>query len=181
MNKNLYVVEGKDDISKLSSLGLTYIISTSGYCLSSKVISFLKEANKVRKIVIVTDSDNPGKKIREKLHSFLKNYADVNLDKNKSVAHHKLGVAESDINHLKEKIDSYIREDELIKEEELSILDLFELNLEGPNSRTNKEKILNSLPLYKSNTKELLKQLNILKISKTQLEEIINGRFKKSH
>ena len=58
----------------------------------------------------------------------------------------------------------------------LTETDLFLLNISGPNSSKNKEKVINQFHLGYCNSKTLLKRLNLLKVNKEALENIINDK-----
>jgi len=177
MNKHLYVVEGKTDISKLKSLGVQYIIQTNGYNISLNTIEFLKLAQKVRGLVFVLDPDGPGKMIQKMLASVLVNFETVVISKSMSIKNNKVGVAEADVNHLKFKLSKYLKEDNLSEEKDtLTLSDLNELGLSGNNSRSNKNLLHVKYFVNDSNTKTILRDLNILKVSKDEIMEIYNGK-----
>ena len=56
----------------------------------------------------------------------------------------------------------------------LTSTDLFLLNLSGENSSINKQKVIDYYHIGHCNSKTLLKRLNLLGISKEELEKIIN-------
>lgn len=59
-----YVVEGVTDEDKLKKAGCKYVIRTGGVFIQDDIINLIKMTSKVRKIVILTDPDGPGEKIR---------------------------------------------------------------------------------------------------------------------
>ena len=56
----------------------------------------------------------------------------------------------------------------------LTSTDLFLLNVSGSNSSINKEKVINHYHLGHCNSKTLLKRLNLLNVSKQELEILLN-------
>ena len=64
MNKinidGVLIVEGKDDVSYLSSFINALFFTTNGYDINTKKIAFLKEAAKVNKLIVFTDPDEAG-------------------------------------------------------------------------------------------------------------------------
>jgi len=176
MNKPLFVVEGKDDFSKLKSLGLSYIVKTEGKFIRREFIEFLKSASLRRRIVLVFDPDNPGMAIRERVKKEVKNTEDVNLLKFMSSGNKKIGVAEADFTYLKKIMGKYIKEEKESEEREsITLNDLldFGLMLEGWNLK--KEKIRKKYCVYGKSNKTFLDQLNILCIDKNDIKELLDN------
>ena len=65
MSGYVFVCEGNSDISKLKSLGLVHVYKTDGYFLKAELINFLKEVEKVRKVIIFLTLLNICKNISE--------------------------------------------------------------------------------------------------------------------
>ena len=64
MNKmnidGIIVVEGKEDVSYLSSFIKALFFTTNGLDISEEKIEFLKRVSEKQKIIILTDSDKAG-------------------------------------------------------------------------------------------------------------------------
>jgi len=175
MNKPLFVVEGKDDFSKLKSLGFSYIVKTEGRFIRKELIEFLKSASLRRKIVLVFDPDNPGMAIRERIKKEVKNTEDVNLLKSMSSAHKKIGVAEADFTYLKKIMDKYMKKEKESKEmESITLNDLLDLGLMLEGWNLKKEKIRKKYYVYGKSNKTFLDQLNILCIDKNDIKELLD-------
>ena len=75
MNKinidGVLIVEGKDDVSYLSSFVNALFFTTNGYDLCEEKIAFLLEASKRNKLIIYTDPDEAGEMIRNRLKSLI--------------------------------------------------------------------------------------------------------------
>lgn len=171
--KNLYVVEGKDDIAKLTSLGCHFVIQSEGYLVSSCFLSFLKEAVKVRPVVIVTDPDGPGRKIADKISVALQGQAKILiLDKRKASGHGKIGVTETDADYLRGILSPYLKEDEEAKEEDsVSMADLSDLGLAGGEAKMKREAVIRTFSLIPGSVKSLLKQMNILSLTTKKIKD----------
>lgn len=183
MNKlhlnELIVVEGKTDIDFLSSFIEADFYSVNGSAISSKDISFLKEIEKNRPIIILTDPDFPGKKIREILNSNLTNVYNAYVRKEFSIKNHKVGVAESTINEVLLALNN-LKKFETNVNSDLTMNDLYELNLNGSkNSKQLRKTICDYLHIEYLNAKQLLKKLKTLGLNKNDLMEIIkNAKWK---
>lgn len=183
MNKlhlnELIVVEGKTDIDFLSSFIEADFYSVNGSAISSKDISFLKEIEKNRPIIILTDPDFPGKKIREILNSNLTNVYNAYVRKEFSIKNHKVGVAESTINEVLLALNN-LKKFETNVNSDLTMNDLYALNLNGSkNSKQLRKTICDYLHIEYLNAKQLLKKLKMLGLNKNDLMEIIkNAKWK---
>ena len=183
MNKlhlnELIVVEGKTDIDFLSSFIEADFYSVNGSAISSKDISFLKEIEKNRPIIILTDPDFPGKKIREILNSNLTNVYNAYVRKEFSIKNHKVGVAESTTNEVLLALNN-LKKFETNVNSDLTMNDLYALNLNGSkNSKQLRKTICDYLHIEYLNAKQLLKKLKMLGLNKNDLMEIIkNAKWK---
>ena len=65
--KEIIVVEGKTDTALLKELFEVETIETHGLALDDKTLNLIKEASKSRGIIVLTDPDFPGKKIRDQI------------------------------------------------------------------------------------------------------------------
>lgn len=65
--KEIVVVEGKTDTALLKELFEVDTIETHGLALDDKTMALIKEASKKRGIIVLTDPDFPGKKIRDQI------------------------------------------------------------------------------------------------------------------
>ena len=77
------VVEGTNDGSYLSSFIDAMYVCTNGCETPEGELDFLREASKTKQIIILTDSDEAGMKIREKLNRILPNSENAIVDLSK--------------------------------------------------------------------------------------------------
>ncbi len=66
MIKEIIVVEGKDDIQAVKSAVEAEVIATGGFGYDKEFMDKLKIAAENRGVIILTDPDYPGEKIRKK-------------------------------------------------------------------------------------------------------------------
>jgi len=62
--KEVIVVEGRDDITAVKKAVDAEIIATSGFGINAKIIDRIKEAQKRKGVIVLTDPDFAGEKIR---------------------------------------------------------------------------------------------------------------------
>ena len=174
----LIVVEGKTDIDFLSSFLDTDFYSVNGSAINNKDIDFLNNVSLTRKIIVLTDPDYPGQKIRDTINKNVKNNIyNAYVRKEFSIKNHKVGVAESTISEVNYALDNLVEyNDENIEKSDLKLNDLYELGIIGnENSSILREKSDNYYHLGHSNGKQLLNKLRFLGINKDKLMEILKN------
>ena len=162
----ILVVEGKEDASYLSNYIASEIVTTNGFEIPKETITYLKD----KKVIVLTDPDEAGKRIREKLNEILPNSINVEVDIKKCVRNTKNGVAECDIEEVLTKLKPYsINQKD--NESDISLTDLYNLGL--MNNKDLRERVCEILKLGKCNAKTLYKRLLNNNIKLEQLCEII--------
>lgn len=175
---NVIVVEGKMDKDLLESFLEVDIVTTNGSEVSRETINYVKELAKNRNVVVLTDPDAPGKRIRDILNNEIPGLYNAFVPKDKSIKKHKVGVAECDKNTILEALNNLMCPISEKPESDLTVVDLFELGLTGNKEASeNRKKLENALHIDQVNGKTLLKRLKALGINKNDLEEMLkDGR-----
>ena len=172
----IIVVEGASDKALLESFLDAEIIITNGSDVPYETLLFLKKASQEKDIIVLTDPDFPGKKIRDKLDSAIPGLHHAFIPKEKAIKKHKVGVAESDKETILEALNSVKLADSDSKESDITYMDLIELELVGAaSSSIKREKLGKRLNVGYGNGKTLLKRLKILGISKEELKEAMKA------
>lgn len=169
----ILVVEGKSDVSYLSNyIDCEYVI-TNGSEVSKDTINYLKTASKSKRIIVLTDPDYPGKRIRTLLDENIDNLEHAFISKDKAIKHGKVGVAECDIDEIMNALSKCFV-NKKIEVETISINDLYELKLLGSiNSKELREKLSSKLGLGFNNAKSLYKRLNSVKLTKEDIQKLL--------
>lgn len=159
------VTEGKNDVSRLSSFIDSIFVTTNGYDIDKDELDFLSYLPKENKIIILTDSDEAGKTIRERINKYLDNCINIEVDINKCNKNGKHGVAECDnfelLNVLKEHLS-----DKKTNSETVALSDILRLGISDQKTR---EYVCKIFHLGKCNNKTMVKRINYLNI---KLEDI---------
>lgn len=168
------VVEGKTDIAKLEKITNAILISTNGSSVPRETLDYIKELSKERKIIILTDPDYPGLRIRNIINQEIPNAYNAFVSRDKASNGKKLGVAETPIEEIVRALEN-ARVFSLEKEEKLYTLsDLYELGLVGQiNSSFLREKVYKRYNLGYGNAKTLMKRLSSVGIKKEELKEYL--------
>lgn len=167
------VVEGNTDKSFLLSFLDADIVTTNGSDVPRETIEYLKELSKTRDIVVLTDPDSPGKRIRDVLDENISNLKHAYVRKEVSIKHHKVGVAESTKEEVVAALANLIPSKN-VGQGNLKMDDLYSLGLIGrKDSSWKREAIEKSFRLGHTNGKSLLQRLNSLNISKEDLQKAL--------
>ena len=169
----LLVVEGITDVAFLQSFLDADIITTNGSDVPRGTIEYLKEAIKTRDIVVLTDPDSPGKRIRDVLDAEIPGLLHAYVPKEKSIKKHKVGVAESSPEVVLEAL-SFALEYKGRTKGNLTMQDLYDLGLSGSDfAAENRKKVAEALHLGFGNAKTMLKRLNSLGIERAKICEVL--------
>lgn len=169
--KELIVVEGKTDISLLSSRIDAFFFRTNGYALTKEDIAFINLANEYIGVILLLDPDGPGNKIKQKILNIAPSCKVIDLNKKECIKKNKVGVAESNIESTFLEI---LKVATVQKERTFNISkkELCECNLIGSNnSKNTRDRLSKALNINLYNSKDLFLKLNCIKINK---EQIIN-------
>ena len=162
------VVEGKEDVSYLSNYIASEIVPTNGFDVTSSLTTYLKD----KKAIILTDPDEAGQKIREKLNKLLPNAVNVEIDAKYCIRGSKNGVAECDINEILTKLKRFSTTKDNNKTT-IKSSDLYNLGL--INNKDLRNKVCDTLNFGRCNAKTFYKRLLNNNVSLDQLYEIIKS------
>ncbi len=173
--KSLIVVEGIHDLERINKLYKDcLVITTNGSCVSKETLDMIKEYSKTYQIIIFTDPDSPGERIRHKILEVVPNASEAFLPKSECISKNKkkVGIEHARLEDIKEALDKYI--DKTKPEGTLTQIDMLSLGLSGnDNSSVLRDKLSAKLNIGKPNSKTFLKRINALNISYNELESMI--------
>ena len=169
--KEVIVVEGRDDITRVKEAVNADVFSTSGYGYSKK-IEDLTRIYKTRGLIILTDPDGPGLRIREALISKFPEAKVVNIPKRYAI-NKGVGIENVPIDILKSAIQkinpTYIQTDDYY-----TPADMIRLGLSGTSGGGIRRKyISNKLGIPGTSVKHILEGLNTMGVKKEELETIL--------
>lgn len=185
----LIIVEGKYDKIKLESIVDGLIITTNGFGIfrDKEKVDFIKRMAEKRGILILTDSDGAGFKIRNYISGFVPSKYIVNAyipdifgkEKRKTAfsGEGKLGVEGMSTDILMESlIKAGVSVEKEVVENHTSSYDLYSLGVIGTaNSKRRRKTLLNALSLpEKLSTNNLLVYINNT-LSKEEFDEVVNN------
>ncbi|UFU01512.1 ribonuclease M5 (plasmid) [Radiobacillus kanasensis] len=171
--KEVIVVEGKDDTSKIKQAVDADTIETNGSAINEYIIQQIKHAQEKRGVIIFTDPDFPGERIRHIVsqavpgckHAFLtKQEAKAKRDKGIGIEHASTAVIQEALSQVYEIAGAY--EPEITREEILA----YGL-MGGSEAKERRRKLGVRLRIGYANAKQLEKRLTSFQITKQAFEE----------
>ncbi len=173
MIKEVIVVEGRDDITAVKAAIDAEVVATGGFWYSKEFIKMLQTIGENQGIIILTDPDYAGEKIRKDLSKYVKNCKHAFLPQNKALKKGDIGVE----NASKEDIIEAIlraRPEEKEKSTEFTKEELMGHGLVGgQGSREKRERLGAILSIGYSNSKQLLNRLNNFGISREEFNKAL--------
>lgn len=163
--KEIVVVEGKTDTAVLKSLFQVDTIETHGLQLDKATLEVIKEANKTRGVIVLTDPDYPGKKIRNQIQDAVPNCKHAFVNKEDAIGKHKVGIAEARKEAIIQALENVVTFSRI--QDSLSWPEFISLNIIGNTQR--REGIYQAFHLGHGNVKTLFKRLNMVGITKQQI------------
>ncbi|MFV0395563.1 MAG: ribonuclease M5 [Coprobacillaceae bacterium] len=167
--KEIVVVEGKTDTAVLKELFIVDTIETMGLQLPKETLEIIKEANKARGVIVLTDPDFPGKKIRDQIQTIVPNCKHAFIHRKDAIGKKKLGVAEARKEAIIEALENCVTFSKTT--ESITWSEFLSLNIVGDKKR--RLEVYNAFHLGYGNVKTLFKRLNMIGITKQQIIEII--------
>lgn len=175
MIKETIVVEGKDDITNVKRAVDCEMIATNGLAFGSDLIERLKIINDRCGIIILTDPDYAGKKIRARISKHIPDAKHAYIDRKKAIKKGDLGVENADPEIIIEALKK-AKAENIDRMEVFTMADLVKNGLSiGNGAREKREKLGEILGIGYFNSKQLLSKLNSFGISYEEFEKAVKS------
>ncbi|MFC0274255.1 ribonuclease M5 [Metabacillus herbersteinensis] len=181
--KEIIVVEGRDDTTAIKRAVDADTIETNGSAIGQAVIEQIRLAQQTRGVIIFTDPDFPGEKIRKTIteqvegckHAFLaKNEARPKRGKGIGVEHASIMSIQQALEAVKEVMDeqpSQIFFDDLVRAGLVG----------GSHAKSRREKLGTLLKIGYTNGKQLQKRLQMFQIEREQFFHALDVILQEEH
>lgn len=173
--KEVIVVEGKDDINAVKRAVDAQLITTNGMGITEEILKQIETAAKRCGIIILTDPDFPGDKIRSIVSRRVKGckHAYLKQDQARCKITGKIGVEYASPQVIKDAL-SAAKAEQFNSEANYTKQDLFNWGLVGlPFGGKRREMLADLLGIGKTNAKQFLRRLNSFNISRSEIEEAL--------
>lgn len=172
--KEIIVVEGRDDITAIKRVVDAHIIALNGFsALSKKTINKMVELSQNNDLILFTDPDFAGKKIRDTLKRYIPNIKHAFVSRKDATRNDNIGVENANDEAILDALKNVITANQDI-ENRFDISDLIDNGLvSGSNAKERRIMLGDLLKIGYYNAKQLLKALNSFNISREQFEEAV--------
>lgn len=171
--KELIVVEGKTDLIFLKSFLDADIVITNGSEVSHETLEFIKEANKRQGVIILTDPDYPGLRIRNIVSEYIGECKHAYVEKRKAIRGKKVGIAETKKEDLIEALSHLVTYNKN-SVKNVDEIDLYNLGLIGKDdSKLKRNQVCEFYHLGWCNAKTFLKRINMFGLTIKEIEAVI--------
>lgn len=175
MIKEVIVVEGRDDITAVKKAVDAEIIATSGFGINAKIIDRIKEAQKRKGVIVLTDPDFAGEKIRSIIAKRVKGVKHAYIAQKDGLKDGDIGVE----NASPEVIRAALENAKVTLEEKNDFFesqDMFHFKLTGQSDSKQRRILLgNILGIGYGNANQMLSRLNNYGITKEEFIEAIEA------
>ncbi|RKD30901.1 ribonuclease M5 [Thermohalobacter berrensis] len=173
MIKEIIVVEGKDDVSAIKKAVDAEVIVTGGLGFSDNLIKRIKKAAERRGVIIFTDPDFAGEKIRKMISSKVKNCKHAFLPRDKAKKGDDIGIENASPEDIIDALKK-ARVESTEKRKEFSKADLIRHRLIGSEDSSKRRDVLGRiLGIGYCNSKQFLKRLNNYGITREEFKEAV--------
>lgn len=173
--KEIIVVEGKDDTVAVKNAVDADTIETNGSAINEETIEKIRLAQQTRGVIILTDPDFPGQKIRNEIIEKVPGCKHAFIERKHAKHKYRKGVGVEYVSPeeiRKALADAHLMIDE--PKELITIEDLVDAKLlGGSNSKPRRERLGEILKIGYANGKQLHKRLIMFQITKEQFIEAL--------
>lgn len=167
--RELIVVEGRHDSDTLKKYFDCDTLETGGTGFTEETISLIRKAVQSRGVIIFTDPDSPGNRIRSALNQAVPGCKNAFVNRQDARTAKKVGIEHAGCEVLKEALEHLVTYGEDLPQR-ISARDMYELGLSGASdSAVRREKLGRKLHIGFGNARTMRLRLNCLGLS---VEEI---------
>jgi ribonuclease M5 len=173
----LVVVEGLHDKQAVDAAVKADIWIIGGDRIASRFLQELERAAKLRGVIILTDPDGPGERIRRRIEERIPNCKHAFLQKSEALGEGRVGVEFASPESIRAALLS-VRDPQniSIQEQVFTLLDLRNTGLAGGVGAAEKRaKVGERLRIGYANAKAFVRKLNVLRITRDEWNEALSG------
>ncbi|WP_248484895.1 ribonuclease M5 [Tepidibacter aestuarii] len=175
MIKEIIVVEGRDDVTAVKKAVDAELITTGGFGFPKGVMSRIKQAQKRRGVIIFTDPDFAGEKIRKKIAAEIPGCKHAFLPREEAIKDGDIGIENASAKSIIAALNK-VRTENVQKREEFTQRDLVRNGLIGFEDASRKRDELGKiLGIGYGNAKQFLSRLNNYGVTREEFEESLKN------
>jgi ribonuclease M5 len=171
--KEIIVVEGKNDTVAIKHAVNADTIETKGSAIPKHILDELRRAQVVRGVIVFTDPDYAGERIRRIISQEVPDVKHAFIEKERASHKQKIGVEHADSADIITALEK-VRTVEDSVENWLTWREYLAFELVGyPHSKSLREKLARKLAIGYANAKQFFHRLQALRISREECEEAL--------
>lgn len=168
--KEIIVVEGKNDTNTLQSYFDCQTIETGGDQIKEETLEYIRKAQQTQGVIIFTDPDTPGEHIRRWINENVPNCKNAFIDKKKARTDKKVGVEHATKEDLWASLAHCVTFEK--ESQTLNWQDYIDFGCIG--HKDLRYYVCKRFYIGPCNAKTCFKRLNQMKITKEELEKVVN-------
>ncbi len=172
--QEVIVVEGKDDIAAIKRAVDAEIIEVNGFAVRRiKTLEKIKHAANRRGVIVFTDPDFAGEKIRKTIENYVQDVKHAYISREEGKKEDNIGVENATPEAIVKALEG--AKCKVVEERnEFTMEDMMDYGLSsGLNSKANRQKLGSILKIGYANTKQFLSKLNNFGITREEFERAI--------
>lgn len=172
--EEIIVVEGKDDTRRLQEVVEADTIETIGSAINDEILEQIEHAQETRGVIVFTDPDFPGEKIRKTIMEYVPQAKHAFLPREQARPKRKgsLGVEHASNQAILEALEKVVTPVFSDEEPEIPRQLLLSYGLiAGEKAKEKREKLGDELRIGYTNGKQLPKRLKMFRITVEEFEE----------
>ncbi|WP_182187814.1 ribonuclease M5 [Pectinatus frisingensis] len=174
MLKEVLVVEGKMDVAAINKAVEADCIVTGGFGLNTRTINDIRCAYKKRGIIIMTDPDAAGERIRRWLTRRFPAAKHAFIPQKEATAHNDIGVEQASAESIRKAL-AKIHAPKYNFNKEFSAADLLRNRLSGGMNASNRRAVVGAeLGIGYANAKIFLQRLNTYGVTRAEFEQSVH-------
>ena len=178
--KEVIIVEGRDDIDAVQKAVNADIIATHGSGISAATLDRIRHAYQTRGIIILTDPDHAGSRIRKRLTELFPDAGQAYVSRNEAVCGDDIGIENAEPEVIRRAVEAAGRT-MMRRQPRFDESDMAYYGLTGKGSRERRDAVGRKLGIGYGNAKAFLKRLNNYGISREELEACLEGSEEHRH
>ena len=168
MIKEVIIVEGRDDITAVKRAVDAEVIAVGGFGINSRVIEKIRNAQERTGVIVLTDPDFAGEKIRKIISKRVKGIKHAYITQEEGTRGDDIGVENAAPQAIIDALEKAKCEKEE-KSEEFDISDMIFFNLTGNNNASERREALGrELGIGYCNSASFLHRLNCFSITREE-------------
>ena len=175
MLKEVLIVEGKMDVRAVNRAVEADCIITDGFHFTGKTLPNIKAAYEKRGIIILTDPDQAGERIRQFLTKKFPNAKHAYIPREEATANDDIGVEQASPESIRRALEK-VRTLEINPRSEFSAAEMIGLGLSGgEKSSVLRDKIGAELGIGYGNVKTFVRRLNSYGVTREEFIEAVKN------